>query len=187
MNEKRRSLLRYALVLGVAARFPIATAQERAALGMAAALNLAGRQRMLAQRAAKAWVMRGLAWGVHARRPIPEVLESLARHYRVTRVRWKLDQSLDYVRQGIPWIDALHRAGLLRASDAAVLRAAERTGNVEWALREQAASSSRRWGTGLKRMLTILFPAAIVALGLVVGQIGWYFFAVLSTLIEKLA
>ena len=60
MNEKRRSLLRYALVLGVAARSPIATAQERAALGMAAALNLAGRQRMLAQRAAKAWILRGL-------------------------------------------------------------------------------------------------------------------------------
>lgn len=135
----------------------------------------------------RAWVMRGLAWGVRAERPIPEILESLARHYRVARVRWKLDEALGYVRQGVPWIDSLHRAGLLRSSDAAVLRAAERTGNVEWALREQADGSSRRWGVGLKRLLTILFPVAMVALGLLVGQVGWYCLAMISTLIESLS
>lgn len=60
MTNKRRMLLRYAVAFGAVASCPVAIAQEQAASGVARALNLAGRQRMLAQRAAKAWVMRGL-------------------------------------------------------------------------------------------------------------------------------
>lgn len=57
---KRRDFLRGAAGLGaiaLAAAFPAAA---RPGLRVAAALNLSGRQRMLAQRLAKAWVMRGL-------------------------------------------------------------------------------------------------------------------------------
>lgn len=135
----------------------------------------------------RAWVLRGLTWGVRAGRPIPEILATLARHYPITRVVGKIDAAKALVDSGVSWIDALAHVRLLRSSDAAVLRAAERVGNLEWALREQAASNSRGWGTAAKRVLTATFPVLMGILGCLVLLSALALFETLAELITRLS
>ena len=58
---------------------------------------------------------------------------------------------------------------MLRASDAAVLKAAERSGNLEWALEEMADSSIRQLAYRLRLALNILFPFVMVVFGGIIG------------------
>jgi type II secretory pathway component PulF len=50
----------------------------------------------------------------------------------------------------------------------AVLKSAERVGNLEWALAEMADSTLRRFAIRFQTILDIAFPIAILAFGLFV-------------------
>jgi type II secretory pathway component PulF len=111
------------------------------------------------------WVMRWLATGVRQGRPIVETMRLLAGYFPQSTVRRRLERSAQRVEQGGHWCDGLLRSELIRRSDSAVFKAAERTGNLPWALDEMADSSLRRWRYRIQVWMNILFPLAVIVLG----------------------
>ena len=75
----------------------------------------------------------------------------------------------NHLNDGVNWCDCLSRAGVIRGADAAVLKAAERAGNVAWALSEMADSSVRRWTYHLRLCLNVVFPIFVLVLGLLIA------------------
>ena len=132
-------------------------------------------------------VLRALALAVGGNRPISEGLGSLAATYPSGWVRQRLKKVETAVRGGHDWVNALATAGLLRRVDAAVLASAGRVGNLDWALRETAASGERRIGYWLQFWLQFLFPAVLLGLGAMIFLISLAYFTPLLTLIEALA
>ena len=71
-------------------------------------------------------------------------------------------------------------------ADRAVLAAAQRAGNLAWALREMADGMRRRVAYRLQAWIQILFPTAVVSLALVVMFFWAAFFLPLIALIQRL-
>jgi type II secretory pathway component PulF len=71
-------------------------------------------------------------------------------------------------------------------AEMAVLGAAQRVGNLPWALAEMADSSRRRLGYRLHGLTHLLFPAVVLSFGLLVLFVVVGFFMPLVLLIEKL-
>jgi protein transport protein HofC len=76
---------------------------------------------------------------------------------------------------------------LIGQAEYSVLQAAQRVGNLPWALREMAAGSHRRLVYRLQAWLQILFPLVILVYGAVVGVFVVAYFAPLVALIERLS
>ncbi len=132
-------------------------------------------------------VLRVLSLEVRADRPLPKSLEILAQNYPSRVVRRRLRFTLNRVERGQPAWQALRASGLIRGVDAAVLEAAERAGNLSWALGDLADSLDRRSGYRLLVWLQVLFPIAILAISGFVFLFALSFFVPLITLIEQLA
>lgn len=82
---------------------------------------------------------------------------------------------------------ALRQAKLIRSSDLAILTAAERSGNLEWALEEMADSSIRRLAYRLRLALNVLFPAVLFVFGLFIAFVVISLFMPLVSLIQGLS
>jgi type II secretory pathway component PulF len=89
-------------------------------------------------------ILRCLAIVADRGKPFGATLEMLGESYPSGRQRNQLRQAALAVGRGEPWQDALCRSGLLRQADAALLLAAQRVGNLPWALRTAADQVSRR-------------------------------------------
>ncbi len=116
-------------------------------------------------------LFRALAGVVERDQPLPLALDALAKSYPSRPVRGRLKKVAEAMTAGAlgwkPWA----RCGIVNAADAAVLDAAERVGNLPWALRALAESQDRRRGYRLQVVLQFVWPFAILAMGLVVGFI----------------
>jgi type II secretory pathway component PulF len=108
-------------------------------------------------------------------------------HYPKGWVRRRLDRVFTTVCAGADWIDSLRAQGLIRPADSAVLRAAERVGNLPWAMREVAESNRRRFNYRVYVLLQVLFPLVILLVGLTVAVFAAAYFTPLVTLIQRLA
>ena len=82
------------------------------------------------------------------------------------RIRWRLAAAESDVRQGVDWIQALWRHGLIRATDAEVLASAATVGNLGWALSELAETAERRLATRSQSLVQTLFPLVVVMVGM---------------------
>jgi type II secretory pathway component PulF len=91
------------------------------------------------------------------------------------------------VEAGADWCQSLQHLGFIGRADAAVLAAAQRVGNLDWALEEMAASTLRRQALRIQVLLQLLFPAALLMVALVVFVFVCGLFLPLVTLIEGLA
>lgn len=131
-------------------------------------------------------VMRCLALSVKQQRPLPEMIWLLAKLYPKTSVRNRLLRAGQSLNNGEHWCEALRRAKLLRSSDVAILTAAERSGNLEWALEEMADSSIRRLAYRLRLALNVLFPAVLFVFGMFIGFVVISLFMPLVSLIQGL-
>jgi type II secretory pathway component PulF len=132
-------------------------------------------------------VMRGLALAVRRGQPMPEGLKLLAATYPIRRIGRQVAIAHARVMQGADWRHSLLLAGILTHTDAAVLAAAERVGNLPWALEEMADSTLRRQLYGLQVAMQLLYPVLVVLVAGVVGFIVIGLFLPLIALIQGLA
>ncbi len=134
-----------------------------------------------------ALVMRTLGLAAEEQRPFSNVIATLARLYPKRSVRASLDQAGRSIERGEPWTESLRRTGIIGRADATVLEAAERTGNVAWALDEMADSSVRRWIFRLQLVVNVVFPIFVLLMGVIVAILVVGLFVPLVALIEGLS
>ena len=139
--------------------------------------------RRLSSRYHGAIILRGLAASIDRNQPLPDALSQIAIAYPTTYVRERLIIVADEVKSGGEWIDALRSQNLISKSVAGVLRAAERVGNLPWALREMAGSLLRNLTFRIKSVMQLVGVAVILLVSLPVGLFAIAFFAPLPELI----
>ena len=133
-----------------------------------------------------ALILRALSLVVEGQKPVSLGLGALASHYPVWRIRWRLAAAESDVRQGVDWIQALWRHGLIRATDAEVLASAAAVGNLGWALSELAETAERRLATRSQALVQTLFPLVVLMVGMAVFFLSVAYFIPLVQLIGRL-
>lgn len=131
--------------------------------------------------------MRGLALAIRRGVPLPEALRILAEQYPIRIVGQQLMLAANQVAAGRDWLDSLRSVKLISRTDAGLLSAASRVGNLDWALEEIAESSLRRQVYWLQAVLQILFPILLLMLGWVVCFLVVGLFLPLISLIQGLS
>ncbi len=131
-------------------------------------------------------ILASLALVVKAQRPLVDGLRSLAACYPKGSIRQRLRLALVDIEQGMSWRDSLQAHGLVLPGEAAILAAAERLGNLAWALDELAASSRRRLAYRFELLIEMAFPAVSVVAGVVVFFTAVALFGSLVDLIRHL-
>jgi len=134
-----------------------------------------------------ALILRSLSLVIDGKKPVSLGLSTLAAHYPTWRIRRRLKRVESDVRQGVDWIQALWRHGLIRATDAEVLASAAAVGNLGWALAELAETAERRLAARSQAVVQTLFPLVVVMLGMVVFLLCVAYFLPLVQLIERMA
>ena len=129
-------------------------------------------------------LLRAFAWTTQRQLPLVRTIDLLARWHPKFWVRRKLAGTQRDLALGIGWRDSLRSRGLIGASDAAVLAAAERVGNLTWALRELADSGERRLAYRLQGFVQWLYPFVIIWLGLLAYAFVTAYFLPLVQAIE---
>jgi type II secretory pathway component PulF len=127
----------------------------------------------------QALILQTLAESVDQQSTLIETLDVLAVDYPKAYIRRPLQESFRQIEAGVDWRDALCRNGLLPAAEAAVLKAAQRAGNLAWAMREMADRLTRKFTQRLAVCLSVGFPAVIFVLGLLTG---WFALAMIYPL-----
>lgn len=132
--------------------------------------------------------LQALAFLLQVGQPVPEALEVLAESDGfVGGARRRLEAVRLRVERGEPLPDSLCRGKVLPRAMVPLLRAAERTGNLPWALAELADLLAERAARRVQRLGLVLFPVPVVGLGVMVGVIVVGVFMPLISLIERLA
>jgi protein transport protein HofC len=132
-------------------------------------------------------VLRVLTLAARKQVPLPKVFWALARLHPKRSVRGRMRRAAQQVDDGRPWPESLRRQRLLGGRDVAALSAAERNGNLDWALAQMAESYERRANYRLQAILQSAVPLAIVPIGFVVGVVAVAYFAPLARLIWQLS
>ena len=96
----------------------------------------------------------------------------LAESYPKRAVRRQLHQAAAEVDSGGDWCEGLFHHGLIGRADRAILQAAQRLGNLPWALREMADSNRRRLAYRVQALSQMCFPLAVFVYGAIVGLIA---------------
>lgn len=131
-------------------------------------------------------VLEALSLAAEYRRPLPEALASLARSYPKWSIRRRLRGVSRDLDGGADWCRSLLARGLLKQADLAVLQAAQRVGNLPWALREMAESNRRRLAYRMQALVQLAFPPLILALGAMVAFIVVGLFIPIVALIQSM-
>lgn len=132
-------------------------------------------------------VLRILALVTRRERPLPQALETIAMWHPNRWVRRRVRAAVRDLARGITWQESFRRRRLLAAADQAVLSAAERNGNLPWALEEMGESYARRADFQLKAWGEFALPLLLAAVGLAVALFVIAYFVPLVYLINNLA
>jgi type II secretory pathway component PulF len=141
---------------------------------------------MLFFRRRSAHVLRILSVATEAREPLAEVLRRVTGVFPSDTLRHRLRPVVAAVRGGADWRDALMNAGIISHSERALLNAAERAGNLPWALRQIAMRREKRAVYRLMAAVQVLFPIAILAFAMFVAFFVVSLFIPLVKLIDAL-
>jgi protein transport protein HofC len=143
--------------------------------------------RRLARRLDAARILDGLALVARQQRPLVEGITTLALSYPKPSVRQRLALATFDIEAGWDWADSLARHSLIRPAEHAVLQAAQRAGNLSWAMQEMADSARRRFFYKLQALVQAVFPVVLICFGLVVMYVVVALFLPLVALIQRMA
>ena len=142
--------------------------------------------RLLIRRHA-ALILRALSLVVESGTSMSVGVQTLADHYPTTWIRRRLRKVASEVTRGGNWIESLESHGLIRSTDAKVLRSAGAVGNLRWAMGELAESCERRLAFRFQSSIQFLFPLVVRTLGFLVFLFALAYFAPLVKLITELS
>ncbi len=91
------------------------------------------------------------------------------------------------MQAGGDWCESLRRRDLIRQPELAILQAAQRVGNLPWALHEMADSVRRRLAYRVQAIAQFLFPPIVICMGMIVMFIVVALFLPLIALIQRMA
>jgi protein transport protein HofC len=149
-------------------------------------VGLPGTHRLL-RRLDAGVILRALALAAEREGSLVDTLTTLATTYPKWSIRSRLRRAAADVVGGRAWQESLLARGLIRSADAAVLEAAERAGNLAWALREMAQSNERRLVYRLEVLIQLLSPLVVLGVGALVALFVVGYFLPLAKLIEDLS
>ncbi|MFH1921623.1 MAG: type II secretion system F family protein [Planctomycetota bacterium] len=135
-----------------------------------------------------AQILEALALAAERNVPFQGKMETLAEWYPRGWVRKRLRAVVNDMKVGLSWSTSLARHGLIRQAEVAVFQSAGRAGNLAWALREMADSNRRRLNYRVYALgVQVLFPLAVLTMGLLVMVYVLSYFLPLIHLITSLA
>ncbi len=117
-------------------------------------------------------VLHGLALSMCHDRPMLETLSILRGRYPKRWIRRRLARAVACVERGGHWCQGLRAGGLINGREAALLVAAEKMGNLGWALNEIANRMLERTLFKMQRILDVVFPLVVLAIGLLVVAVA---------------
>jgi type II secretory pathway component PulF len=132
-------------------------------------------------------ILDALALVTERGQPLSGGLDALAQSYPDRSVRQRLRRVVGDIARGLDSTGSLLAHGLLSRADAAVLRAAQRVGNLPWAMAEMADSNRRRLAYRIHVLLQTVFPLVIIVYGIITMLFVTALFMCLPAMIEKMA
>jgi type II secretory pathway component PulF len=132
-------------------------------------------------------VLRVLALAARLGRPLPSMLHVLARLHPKMSIRDRLRWVVWQINNGVPWQESLRQQRLLGKADSAVLAAAQRNGNLSWALTEMADSFERRASHRLQALAQVVLPMMLLPVGVLMLILAVAYFSPLTLLIENMS
>jgi type IV pilus assembly protein PilC len=132
-------------------------------------------------------VLRILAVATEQRQPLPAVLDRVAQDYPSATIRSQLFPAVKAINGGMEWQDALYKARVVSKAELALLKTAERAGNLPWTFRQIATRRDKRAVYRLATALQIGYPILIILLGSIVGFFVISLFVPLVRLINGLS
>lgn len=133
------------------------------------------------------WILRILAQTVVAGRALVDGLRTLSAHHPRSHIRGRLSRTVQFVEGGEDAWHALESEGLINGREVAVITAAQRAGNLPWALNELADSMERRQTLRLLTAFELARPFVVIAIGAVVAFVCIGFFSPLIKLLNDLS
>ncbi len=132
-------------------------------------------------------ILRNLVLVIEGGRPLAGAVSTMAQSHSQRSLRLRLIQVEEDLNQGDDCWQSLIEAGLLRHGEAAVLAAAQRAGNLPWALRETARSIERRLEFRFAVLLELVRPVLLLGVGILVATFVVGMFMPLIKLLNDLS
>jgi type IV pilus assembly protein PilC len=132
-------------------------------------------------------VLRCLSVAVEGGRPLPEALQLVAERYADSGFRRRLAEISSEVARGDDCWLVLRAAQMLRRGEPAMLEAAQRVGNLVWALRGMADSIERRSEYRYQIIVEFIDPALVLCIGTVVATFCLSLFLPLIEMLNRLS
>ena len=121
------------------------------------------------------------------RQPLADVLSRVALDYPSSTIRRQLVPAADRTERRHQWHEALFKSRIVSRAEAALLKTAERAGNLPWTFRQIATRREKRAAYRLASALQVVYPIVILLLGTFIGFFVISLFIPLVKLIEGLA
>ena len=121
-------------------------------------------------------IMRILAATIRENRSIQDSIKVMSKRFPGKHLRRRLGRVATETESGAAWYDSLRNQRILSKEEHAIVSAAERVGNLGWALEAVAERKLRRFGIRLRLWFNILFPLTLILFGLavLVVLLGFY-------------
>ena len=132
-------------------------------------------------------ILRVLAVATEEGQPLADVLNRVAFDYPSAIIRRQLAPAAEALHGGTDWHEALFKARIVSGAEVALLKTAERAGNLPWTFRQIAMRREKRAVYRLASAVQVLYPIVILLLGSFVGFFIISLFIPLVKLIEGLS